>query len=239
MNASLGYEAPSRLEGGAGYTFSNTPDENLVSLGPTLYLGYTFKEDQSPSASIAHIDSNADDDEGSTFSRALGLKLTLGTNRFVQTYTPTPPRGRLRRPITGINEITQSSAQLEFRLKAVDWLTIKPSYTRFSYNRDVAAFSATLSDSRISVSRAAFSNTISSLAESDASLSLTFYFLENWELLTSADYSVSASDQSSTLIEKAEISDNIGNFKIGLGVSTVASSTTIDTSGILDLSYDF
>jgi hypothetical protein len=240
VNGGLGYESPKRFEIGAGYSFSSTPDENLVALAPNVYIGYTFKKGKGAADSVAHIDASEPAEE-SDFGSSISFKLTGTSNRFVQTYTPNPPPGvrRARRPTTGINEITQTSLQFESSIKPVDWIKIKPSYTIFSYSRSVSDFNSTLSNPRISFSRASFSNTVSSLSDFDAALGLTFYFLESWELALNGDYSVSAADQSSAWVEKAILADNIGDLKIGLGASNQSSATTSDTSAILDLSYDF
>ncbi len=240
VNASLGYESPSRFEVGGGYAFSSTPDENLVTLGPNLYLGYTFQKANEKAKPVAHIDSNSNEEEASVFAPSLGLKMTGGTNRFVQTFTPNPSRfSKAKRPTTGINEITQTSLQLESSIKPAEWIRIKPSYTIFKYNRNVADFNNTLSSPRIAISRAAFTNTVSGLAEFDASLGITFYFLDSWELAMNGDYSVMAADQSSTWIEKLEVSDNIGDWKIGVGANAQTSASVTDTTALLDISYDF
>ncbi len=240
VNGTLGYESAKRFEIGGGFSFSSTPDENLVALGPNVYIGYTFKKGIDAPKSVVHMDASQPAEE-SDFGSSIGFKLTGTSNRFVQTYTPNPPPGvrRARRPTTGTNELTQTSVQLESNIKPAEWIKIKPSYTVFSYSRNVSDFNSTLSNPRISVSRASFANTISSLSDYDAALGLTFYFLESWELALNGDYSVSAADQSNSWIEKAILYDNIGDLKIGLGASNQNSASSSDTSAILDLSYDF
>ena len=242
VNASLGYESRKRFEVGGGYSFASTPDENLVSLGPNLYLGYSFEKasthQKSKPEGNAEAKSEAEDE--SAFLPSIGIKMTGASNRFVQTYTPNPPKfAKVKRPTTGINEITQSSVQFESTIKPAEWISIKPAYTIFKYSRNVADFMSSLNAPRISISRAAFSNTVSGLAEFDAALGVTFYFLESWELLVNGDYSVMAADQTNSWVEKVELADNIGAWKIGIGGSAQNSPSTSDTSVLLDVSYDF
>jgi len=237
VNGSVGYESAKRFEIGGGYNFANTPDENLVVYGPSLYLGYTHKRVK-PAARASAKQSENDD---SSFAPSVGFKVTVSSNRNVETFTPNQPAkgSKVKRPTTGINEITQNSVQLESKIKPAEWVSIKPAVTFFKYNRNVTDYLNLLNSPRISVSRASFGSTVSGLADFDALLKTTFYFLDSWDLVLSEDYSIMAADQSNSWISKIEIGDTLGDWRIGLGYSNQNSTIVTDNSVILKVSYDF
>ncbi len=224
FSANLGYESKRHFEFGAGYNYSTTPNENLVSLGPEASVGYMPESDSD------------------NFERSIGVKFTAATNAYVETFTatggPLTKRGKTR-PVTGSNQIIQSSFQIETPVKTFEWLTLRPSATFYHYNTDVSTFLDYLTSKRLSLSTIGLQNSAASLASFESELQATFYLFESWELLLNEDYAVLASDKSNSWASKAEVFYDLDDWRFGVGYSNLRSLPANDDALIINVSYDF
>ncbi len=238
VEALFGYDSKSLFEFGGGYSFSSTPNENLISLGPSLYIGYAFEEDKisdkKPKAEAG--------EEESGFRKSIGFKLSFSNNRFIEAFTAIqPPKtiGGIAKPTTGINEIIQSSLMLEIPIKCLEWLKLRPTATYFKYNTDVVNFLNFLSSARLSRGTLGLQSSAASFATFEAALHATIYLFDSWELNLSENYAILATDKSNSWSSKVEVFYNISDWRLGLGYSSLRSVAANDNSGILIVGYDF
>ena len=238
FEALFGYESKSHFEFGGGYAYSATPNENLISLGPNLYTGYTFEEEKH----IPTKNTKSDEEDDQDFRKSIGFKVTASSTRYIEAFTATQPQQTKKgkaKPTTGVNEIIQTSLLFEMPIKYFEWMTIKPSATFYRYNTDVNDFLNYLNSKRLASGTIGLQSSAASLASFEAALQATFYFLDSWELLLIEDYSTIATDRSNSWAFKVQIFDEIGNWRLGLGYSNLRSVPANDDAAIIIVSYDF
>jgi len=246
LTGTFGFEAKTHFELGGGYAYSATPNENLVSLGPSLYIGYTFEEAKHKKLvkmpKKNKKDDDDDDDDDDDFQKSIGFKFTFTNDRFVEAFTatekPTTKKGKAK-PTTGVNEIIQTAFQLEVPIKAYEWVTIKPGFSVYKYNTDVNNFLDFIDSQRLALNTGGLQNSAASFASYEIALQTSFYFLDSWEILLDEEYSKLATDDSNSWYSKILISDDIGDWRVGLGYSNLTSVPANDNAAILKVSYDF
>lgn len=224
FTGNLGYESIRHFEGGVGYAYSNTPNENLSTLGPNISFGYALESDSED------------------FKRTIGIKVTASSTRYVETFESTQPpltkRGKPK-PISGENEIIQSSFQVEVPIKPYEWVTFRPSATFYHYNTDVDTFLDDLNSKRLALSTIGLQNSAVSLASFEAAVQAKFNITDSWDLLLSEDYAILAVDKSNSWAAKVEVFYDLDDWTFGLGYSNLRSTPANDDALIINVSYDF
>ncbi len=237
VSALYGYESAKKFEVGAGLSYTSTPAENLISAAPNVYIGFGFEEEEKLKPTVKSDESSASD-----FKKSVGFKLSFTNNRYIETFATTQlPKNRLGlpRPTTGKLELVQNSLMLEVPMRFLSWLRVRPSATYYRYNSDVNDFLNNLNSARLTSGTTGLKSTATSLPSFDAALQLAFYMFHSWELTLSESYSIIAKDKSNSWSSKVQVFDNIGDWRIGLGYSSLNSASSNDSSGTLIVSYDF
>ncbi len=181
--------ATSQFIGGVGYqsdwtadldlNFSRTPSEALKSFGPTLSVGYT-------------IDFASEDE----FEPSVDLTLSLGTTSYQQDFTSDtlPTKRRKPRGSTTSEKIRQNSIRPQLTVSPISWLSASLSYTRYTYDRDVAEFLSFLNQPQsIRLGVGGFADTLDGFAEQSTDVSATLHLATDWDLEGSATWTRSKS----------------------------------------------
>ncbi len=159
-SASLGWDTPAQWTWGIDYSYSATPDENLTSKGPRGSVDYTFifKSPKTKKTVISDdltLDAdlpNAVDDSYDEFAPELTFGVSYGTTEYADAYSANKivVSGRLRNrttttvPVNGTAVITQKDVSPSVSWTYWEPITLSASYTKYSYDKDPAEFSANL-----------------------------------------------------------------------------------------------
>lgn len=227
VSGGAGLETPGRFTAGADFQMSSTPDESLLSYGPSVSAGYTY-----PFTGAFEED----------FLAKTGVKITASKQDYVQTFKTGSSGRRLARPTTGTNSITQNSVELSWFVKPVSWGRLKLAGTSYSYSKDVNEFLAFLDVQPAQNETSGLSTALSGFAKSDSSIEIDFYFLETWELDLKTKVTKLQSDSSTSTYRSLAVFKDIGSqwrFGFSTKQSKSDSSTTTTTENGISVAYDF
>ena len=246
--ASLGWDTPARWTWGIDYSYSTTPDENLISKGPHGNVDYTFvfkspkikKVSDSDDLTLDADTANAVDDADDEFSPELTFGISYGTREFSESYSAskTVVSGRLRNrttttvPINGTALITQKDVSPSVSWTYWEPITLSASYTKYSYDKDPAEFSANLNQFPAAARTInGLSQALSGFSSDITSGTLDFTLNPIFRLSLKRNVSHSASYDEST------VGNSIGfeirlkkKFKIKLNAENDATKTTTATT---------
>ncbi len=256
FSGGLSLDTPSLISAGGSFAFSNSPEENLLSYGPQLYIGKTIKYgggSKVQKAKDKKQDEDLDDEEltteeshASSFQPSFGIELGVGQTNYRQTYSTSQTRanGRIR-TTAGESLISQKTATLTFKWKPWSWTTLKLSGTSYSYDKDVSQFAANL-DANPVLASSGLGGLLSGFPSSSGKFSMTFYIGDNWDLLLSTSRSTAAIAQAISTANRFMLGYHfLEDWRISAGAEaskTEATSTTSeysDTQSLFALSCDF
>ena len=231
-SAGFGFSNPNQIYGNLSLSYSATPEENILNLGPTASIGYTYKFEPKTDAD--------------TFKPAIGLNLKYGQQNYIQTFTP-QQRISIKagpKPTSGNSQIIQRLAALAIKIKPVDWFQLKLTSIRYSYSKDVAGFLQNIDSQPVQpTNTSGLSNALSGFYESTFDIALIFYLFDDWELDLTNSSSKLSSDQSTANSNEIEIGYDINNsWKISIATLSSKSSnegSEAATNNSLYVSYSF
>ena len=262
FSGGLSLETASKFSLGGSFGFSSTPEENLMSYGPQLYVGKSTKygacskikkgpavaktQQDSTDTELDDLDETESSTQVSGFCPSAGVELGVGLSNYRQTYSTSQTRtnGRVR-TVSGESTIAQRSLSLGLKWKPLRWLSLKLTGTGYSYDKDVAQFAANL-DANPTLSSSALGGLLSGFPSSSSKISSTFYWGDDWDLLVSASRSVAAIAQTLSYTNKLMLGYHLNDdWKLSAGVltsrteATTTSSEATDSQSLASISVDF
>lgn len=237
-----GIDVPAGWFGNLDLHYATSPDEGLVSSGPTLKLGYTYNF-----SSPEKMDSDGEKDSDNEFQPNLGFSLAFSSISYKQSFSSsiqTRRRGTsITRPVTGSNTINQRSTSFSLYGHPLQWLNLNGTYTKYNYDKNINDFLQYIDGRQeIASTSSGILNALSGFADRTTTLRASFRFLEIWQLDLENSVSKIISDDSTSTTNRAEIYVTLSKWKIGLGdeVGKSTSSGTDTTNTVLfDVDYFF
>lgn len=223
------------LSFGLSLDYSNTPEENLSSIGPALLLGYQFR--------FNSVSENSEDDN---FNPYLKAEIGYGSENYTQTFETTKVARRKNapvRPVTGNNTIGQKYTAATLKLKPLVWFYVRAGYKNYSYNKDVSEFTQYLDNQQaLGAPTSGFSSALSGFYDSTVFGQLHFDFLETWSFEVKRSVSKVALDKSENTTDRILLSDDITpSWNLGLGTEIfhAGASGLSDTTFLASVDYSF
>ena len=244
-----GYEK-SQWEFGLDLNYSNTKEEYLSTLGPTLDVGYTFllgpqakPKPKKAAQKITPVAEHEDEDDVD-FVPNLNLKASVGWLNYKEDYSGTVVgRGPLHRSVTrsGETQITQAPVEIAATLAPLEWFDFKIAYTHYSYNKNVNQFLANLDDPRsVAFGASGFGSTLTGFSSKETLFSLNFYLPLDFEINPEYAQAVNASNGDKTNTYHIGIAKTWGeSWKTGIAYEENKSTDEDQKLGIFTLSYLF
>lgn len=230
--AGSGY-ATKNMSANLDLNYSRTPEENLMSFGPTASLSYTYFFESPRKKTI----------DSDPFRPSIKGILELGTLNFVETFGTAARRKLVSRPASGNTTIQQRSVLVGTRIKPWSWMQFKASFTKYSYNKDVNQFLQYIDSSVVARVSSGISNALAGFYDTNGKLELDFYFLENWELdvaESQAHIIADDSNSSTAALTLARTFDPAWTVAVGVKQTTSSDATVGKVnSGMVRVDYDF
>ena len=237
---------------GLGIAYSATPDERLDQFGPNIYVGYNFKLGSSPQKPVKKTqpekslvdqeDDELDASEKKEFVPSLSVRVPLGQMRFrIQPLPVTATKRRALAPAPIAAEIIQKSGGLELGYDALVWLSLRASYVKYKYDRDVNKFVANLDSPRaVRAGISGFGSTVSGLPLDLFSFGVGLTPLDNWSFDFDDAITTQATDRSKSRAVKLMATRELGeSWKVGLGLENEHSVSLNENLLLIKVVYDF
>ena len=250
LGAGLNYTGAGAWGFDGGVSYSNTPEENLKSIGAILGASYVIplgmvvqaiaKPPSAPAPQLEIDESEPGDDESEPFEGTLRLKLGLGTRGYEQTLGPGTPARRPGRAVPATDskgEIRQTAVGLSARWAPHEDWTVDLNGTFYSYDKDVAAFTSRLDSPRaLRFGSSASYNGDGGFPDWATTLAVGYYATENLKAMFSTS-------QASLAINKSMASEVRAAFELDLtstlrgmiGLEYMSSYVSYDTLGLIGL----
>ena len=251
---------------GAGLAYSATPDERLSNVGPSLYVGYTFKfpgrvssgngvgslakkaiikKTQPEKSAVDQEDEELNANE--EFVPSISLKVPLATLKYTIQPTPVTASPTTRRkplappPPPAGAEITHKSAGLELSYNALAWLSFRVSFVKYTYDHDVNKFVANLDSPRaVRAGVSGLGSTVSGLPLNVFAFGVGLTPLEHWSLDFDDSITTQATDRSKSRALKLMLERDLGEaWKIGLGIENEHSLSLNENLVLVKVVFDF
>ncbi len=227
ISTSVEYEFKNKFLLGGGLNYSNSKADLVTGIEPHITIGGTINLEE---------ETNSD-----KFTPTLDLTLDLGSNHISQ--TPGLTTGPGPNPVVRIRQLdlTQKSAGLNIVANPWEWVSLRLSLIKYTYDKNVADFINSLQGARFFVSRSSsFANSISTLPAYLNEIALTFYFLEKFNF--KADYSTA--QEAANGDRDQDISGTLGyaifeSWTLALGFGQSMGATTTTNYGIAALTFRF
>ncbi len=247
-SASLGWDTPAQWTWGIDYSYSTTPDENLTSKGPRGSVDYTFifkspkpkKPTIRDELSLETDLPNSNDDSDDEFTPELTFGVSYGTAEYSEGYsaTKTVVSGRLRNrttttvPVNGTALITQKDISPSVSWTYWEPITLSASYTKYSYDKDPAEFSANLNQFPAAARTVnGLSQALSGFSSDSTSGTLDWTLSNIFRMSLKRSLSHSASYDESTVGNSLGLEIRLKKqFKIKLNAENDATKSTTATS---------
>lgn len=225
--AGLTFDGISDWNLGTKFSYSQTPEESLISRGAQLSGGYEWKY----GPQVAEADSQP----------SFELAVQGAHNNYVESYSADLPRKK-KAPlhVAGTSELRQGSLGLLITWKPVQEWHYNLEVDQYSYNRDVVSFENQL-DSPAALKRGmgGFTNTVGGLASNGVTVGFDWTWTESWKLSVSEQISKLALDGSIGQTFKATFDHHFAKaWKLTAGYEREQSNTLSDTLAILGVQYE-
>lgn len=236
ISGGVNWLMPTELEAFAGYSFASTPEENLTDSGPNLGLSYTINLKNAPKKTSPEGAEPTDD-----FVPSVYLKTNFSYLKYNQSSTTTTSTRRLRvtRTATATNAIDQNAYTLEGGISPLEWISLRYTFIKYNYSRDINAFLQYLDSPTLRTKSAGLSNAVSGFPTDLKETAVTFYPLEYWSLEFIYSVTVQASDFSFLNSTEGTLYRQLGQWKVGFGYKQEYSLASFDQIYSIFGSYRF